>query len=486
MKRIIYILLCLLSALPNRGQNAQNLYNGQMRIENKSVTRSDDNRLTIAMDVVLQPNLMVTSNRALVITPVLQAADNNKVLPEIYVFGRRRELYNQRNHKMPKAAYSVIRRKKNKEQVISYLVQFPYEVWMQRADLTFGMDVSGCCNAMLGATVEEQVHKLNIEVAKPQLQVAYITPTAEAVKHRAVVGKAYLDFPVNQTVINPNYRNNSAELTKLRATIDTVRNDKNTTITSITIEGYASPEGTYTSNARLAEGRTKALMQYVRNYYKFDDNLLKVYSTPEDWVGYRKFIEASNITQKNEVLRIMDDDALDYDVREKKIATLLGPEGYRFILDNCYPALRHSDYTVSYTVRGFSIEEAKEILKKRPQQLSLQEIFNVAQTYEKGSDDFNHAFLAAVLMFPDDETANLNAAAMELQKGGDLTDAKRYLAKANQEDAATLNNLGIVAMREGDLDKAEEYFKKAEKATGANEVYNNMKELMKQRNFPTE
>lgn len=486
MKRIIYIYLCLLLAMPVGAQSVHTYYNGQMRIENKSVTRSDDNRLTVAMDIVLQSGLKVTSNQALMITPVIKTSDRNKVLSEIYVYGRRRELFNRRNHKMPKDAYTVMRRKGSKEQNIHYLVQMPFEAWMQNASLMLDVDMSGCCNAMLGATVEEQVHQLNIMAVKPQLQVTYITPKAEEVKHRAAVGKAYLDFPVNQTLISANYRNNASELEKLRATIDTIRNDRNTNITGVTIEGYASPEGSYASNARLAEGRTKSLMQYVRSYYNFDADLMKVNSIPEDWAGYRKFIEASNLARKSEIIAVMDDTEMDYDIKEKKIAALVGPEGYRFILNECFPALRHSDYTVNYTVRGFTLEEAKEIINKRPQQLSLQEIFNVAQSYEKGSEEFNHAFLVAVLMFPDDATANLNAAAMEIQRGGDMNAAKKYLAKANSEDAATLNNQGIIAMREGNLDTAEEYFKKAEKASGANEAVNNLKELVKQRNFPTE
>lgn len=88
-----------------------------------------------------------------------------------------------------------------------------------------------------------------------------------------------------------------------------------------------------------------------------------------------------------------------------------------------------------YTVRPFSIEEAKEILKTKPQQLSLQEMFLVAQTYEPGSPEFNEVFDIAVRLFPDDETANLNAACTDLQKG-DLTSAEKHLAKAGNSKEA--------------------------------------------------
>ena len=81
-------------------------------------------------------------------------------------------------------------------------------------------------------------------------------------------------------------------------------------------------------------------------------------------------------------------------------------------------------------VRGFSIDEAKEIINKRPQQLSLDEMFRVAQTYESGSEEFKEVFEVAVRMFPEDPTANINAAAIELQQGN-WKQAERYLQKSD-------------------------------------------------------
>ena len=77
----------------------------------------------------------------------------------------------------------------------------------------------------------------------------------------------------------------------------------------------------------------------------------------------------------------------------------------------------------------------KEILKTKPQQLSLQEMFLVAQTYEPGSPEFNEVFDIAVRLFPDNETANLNVACTDLQKG-DLTSAEKHLAKAGNSKEA--------------------------------------------------
>lgn len=481
MKKILCILFCLLPVL---GGKAQTLYKNQVRIEKESITRSDDNRLTINMDIVLQENLKLTSNHVATLTPFLEENGKKKILPSIVVYGRKRDIVNQRNNVKPENTYTVIRRERNEEQKVNYLVQMPFEAWMRTADMKLNVDVCGCCD-LLEETSGELITQLNISPLKILPTIAYITPQAEGVKHRAVEGSAYLDFPVNKYIIYPEYRRNTVELAKIRATIDTVRNDNTTTLTGIKIHGYASPEGSYANNTRLAKNRTQALVDYVTSYYNFDKNLITSDSTPEDWEGFRKFVAASSMDKKDEILRLMDDESINIDKKERDIAKLVGPQGYQFILNECYPALRHSDYTVNYTVRGFNLEESKEIINRRPQLLSLQEIYLVAQSYEPGSEEFNHSFRVAATMFPDDPIANLNAGAMEIQKGGDMTTAKKHLAKADQKAPETLNNLGVIAMLEGDLDVAEKYFNAAKAAGLSTQADANLKELKKKRYYPT-
>ena len=359
MKKVIYLLLLVI--LPRLSAQAQTVYKDQVRVENQSITRSDDNRLTIAMDIIMQANMKISSNRSATLTPILEANGHTKALSPIVIYGRRRALVNERGNTVPKDAFVILRRKRKTEQRVSYLVQFPYEAWMQKANLVMDADLCGCRNIVEANTLDP-ITTLNIERIKLQPAIAYITPKAEEVKHRAVEGSAFLDFPVNKTIIYPEYRRNQAELAKIRATIDTIRNDKNISITGIRLEGYASPEGSYANNDRLAKGRTAALLNYVRNYYDFPEGLLTMASTPEDWAGFRKFITNSALPQKEEILQMIDLDEKDMDAKEKRIARLVGPETYRFLLNECYPALRHSDYTVAYTVRGFNLDEAKEII----------------------------------------------------------------------------------------------------------------------------
>ena len=102
-----------------------------------------------------------------------------------------------------------------------------------------------------------------------------IRPQAEARKERHEEGRAYLDFPVNKTTLYPDYRNNPQELEKILRTINVVREDRNTTITHISIHGYASPEDTYEHNSYLAENRALMLKDYVCRLLELDEKLFK-------------------------------------------------------------------------------------------------------------------------------------------------------------------------------------------------------------------
>lgn len=235
---------------------------------------------------------------------------------------------------------------------------------------------------------------------------------------------------MNKTNIYPDYRNNPLELWKIRATIDSVRTDPYATITEVSIKGYASPEGSYSNNARLAQGRAATLSEYVRNLYHFDGVRFTVMSEPEDWQGLEERIAVSVLPDKEELLAIIRNPRLaDPDEREQVLKRLNKGEPYRYLLQNIYPALRHSDYVVKYTIRNFTVEEAKVLLYTDPRQLSLDEMYRVAKTYETGSKEFNAVFEISVRLYSDDPVSNLNAANTALLRK-DPVAAAGYLQKA--------------------------------------------------------
>ena len=137
------------------------------------------------------------------------------------------------------------------------------------------------------------------------------------------------------------------------------------------------------------------------------------------------------------------------------------PDEYKFLVENCYPALRHSDYKIAYEIRQYDdIEEIKRIFADSPQKLSLNEFYRLAQIYEPGSDELNDVFETAVRMYPNDEVANLNAAISEMQHN-DMTRAQRHLDKAGHSPEAIYAR-GLLAAHLKQYDKALELLRQAQ------------------------
>ena len=341
---------------------------------------------------------------------------------------------------------------------INYSQVVDYQEWMNGSELMLERCDYGCCHTLLDKDVAGVAGYKEVYFT-PVFR--YVKPEADAVKMRELSGRAFIDFPVNRTEIYPDYRNNPAELKKIIATIDSVRNDSDVTVREITIKGYASPEGSYANNTRLAKGRTEALKQYVGNLYRFESDFIATDYEPEDWEGLREYVEGSNLAHRAEILAIIDSD-MEPDPKNTKIQTTY-PEEYRFLLQTVYPGLRHSDYTIEYTIRQFSEPaEIEKIFSTQPQKLSLEEMFVLARSCEEGSDKYNEVFETAVRMYPNDLTANLNAANAAMGRG-DLDSAEKYLSKAGGSAEAEYARGMLKALR-GDYDGALESVKAAEAA----------------------
>ncbi|MBQ8838581.1 MAG: hypothetical protein IJ005_04605, partial [Bacteroidales bacterium] len=271
-------------------------------------------------------------------------------------------------------------------------------------------------------------------------------------------GSAFIDFVVSTTDIRPDYRENRRELRKILGTIDSLKADADISMDTIYIKGFASPESPYDNNTRLAKGRTKALKDYVTRLYSFDENFIITSYEPEDWEGLRRFVEASEISNRQEILEIISCN-LEPDPKEWRLKSRY-PEEYEYLKEFCYPALRHSDYKIIYKIRTFTdMEELKKVFKEAPGKLSLKEFYNLSSAYEPGTEKFNSIFETAALVYPDSETANLNAAnaAMSI---GEMDRAERYLKKAGQTPQADYAR-GVFEAMTQDYVKAQKTFAKA-------------------------
>lgn len=300
----------------------------------------------------------------------------------------------------------------------------------------------------------------------PQFTVSFVTPEAEAVKTRSEAGRAYLDFAAGRWEIVDDFKYNASELRKIYSLIESVNNDSDATITGITIAGYASPEGSYQSNLTLSERRAIALKNRIKTSYGFSDNLFTVTGRGEDWAMLDTLVSRSAMGEKTAILDIIRSSD-NPDSRERRIKQHAGGAPYREILTNLFPQLRRSDYELHYTVLPFTVEKGIEVFRTNPGNLSLNEMFLIANTYAPGSDAFNEVFETAARLYPADDTANLNAAASALNRK-DRVSAARYLEKVTVQSPQYWNNAGILAFLEGKTDKAAEYFAKANAAGGSN------------------
>lgn len=473
MKKTSYILILLLGVgLTAEAQNSK-----QTVVDGVSVSdvKMERNGAYIAVDMNLGlKDLAVEGNRAVLLTPRLVNGSDSLDLPSIGIYGRRRYYFYVRNGESLLTDKDEMSYKASeKPDGIAYHNIVSYADWMNGAVLSLHRSDYGCCNTLLAR--QDGTLGRHTEAFFPEL--VFVQPEAEIMKSRSLSGSAYIDFPVDQTVIYPDYRRNTVELGKIQATIDSVRNDKDVTITSVWLKGYASPESPYKHNTELAIGRTAALKKHIGQLYSFADNVIQTDYEPEDWAGLRRYVEQSNIDHRAEILALIDSD-MEPDAKEWKIKRTY-PEEYRFMLQNFYPALRHTDYRIDYNIRTFSdADEIKRIMAERPQKLSLNEFYLVAGQYEPGTDEFTDVFQTAVRMFPNDETANLNAANAAIRRD-DFGTARRYLDKAG-DSAEAVYARGALAVREGDYDTACRYLNKA-KEMGLEQAGRTLDELDKRR-----
>lgn len=296
-------------------------------------------------------------------------------------------------------------------------------------------------------------------------ELPFILPYAEDVKRRRIVGRAFIDFPVNETVINPYYRSNQQELKRIIATIDSAIFDKSIQVTRISLHGYASPESSYSNNVRLSRGRVVALQNYLQKHYKFNPSAFSLENTPEDWQNLRDFIAADGrkrvkgdiwyeshsifdtpeppeaiTNNRDELLRIIDLQ-IDKDEKEELLKQVGNGEPYNWLLKYVYPGLRHTDYVIEYVVRHYPVKDARRLIYTHPEALSTNEMYQVANSYPAGSDGWLDALLIAAKQYPEDKTANLNAACACV-KVKRLKDARHYLSAAGDtEQTQYLSNI---------------------------------------------
>lgn len=455
MKKHIPLILGVAAALAVQAVQAKeaSVWTGG-NVEDFTANR-DGNTMTVGMDVDA-PSFRIKSNRAVLLRPVLSNGADSVALPPVALYGRRRYIYYRRNFAgtmLGGADESVIRGHRL-DSVYRYERTVPYADWMDGATLAVHEEEYGCCRELLNRTtlLFPGIYHNPLDITAWMPELAYIWPDAVGEKTDSLEGRAYVQFPVDRTEIKEDFRNNYFELAKIRGTIDSVRNDRDIVITGIWLKGYASPESPYAHNSDLAQGRVAAVKEYVQRLCDIEGDVISTEFEPEDWEGLRAFVVETNLPNRDAILELIDTD-MDPDKKEQLIKRRY-PADYKFLLEHSYPALRHTDYRVSYKIKRFTdLEEIKRVLRDNPSKLDLNEIYLLARSMEPGTHEYNDLFETAVRLFPHDATANLNAANAALQQGN-LEQAAARLEKAGDSPEADYTR-GVLAVKRGDDDEAE-------------------------------
>lgn len=425
-----------------------------LKVTDVKIERTGD-ALSVSIDINPR-DVEPGRDKEVVFTPVVvsDSCDYRVALPSITIAGRNRYYSHLRNNDIPEGAKVWAA---GSDATIMYRKEIPFEQWMSRCHIVMDEAVGNCCDkpVLAGNT---PLARLDFEKQPFIPSFNFVALTGDETIERTAEGRAFVDFIVNRTNIVPSYRNNVAEIGKILASIKVIKDDPDAIITRITIKGYASPEGSYANNVRLAMGRTQALKDYVRNEYNFDPEIMSTDFEPEDWDGLRNFLDTCTLPHRQEILAIANSDLLP-DPKDNAIKTTY-PREYKIILDSIYPALRHSDYTIKYNFREFvDIDKLKEVYAAHPDRLRPVDFQRIAATLPEKSAEWEEVFTTAASIHPGDEKANINAANIAI-KHGDLTAAADFLARSGDSPEAIYTR-GVLAAVNGDLRSAGEQFKKA-------------------------
>lgn len=349
---------------------------------------------------------------------------------------------------------------------------FTYVPAMQKSDLylTFDAKVGKKKVSVPAVKVAEGV------IATSELYRNLLTSTGACIapdtfqRINAHKQEAQIKFLVNQANLRKSELKNNS-VTEFVEMLKRINRERETlAIKDIDVLGFASPEGAYDFNDKLANKRQNTAEQYVKDQLKKTkvNTDINAKYTAEDWDGFQQLVQASNIQDKDVILRVLSM-YKDPQEREQQIRNMSA--GYRELADGILPELRRSRMIINYETIGRSDEQIQQQYVADPAQLSVDELLYSATL----TDDVNkqeEIYKTAAKLYPADYRALNNIAALEFNKGNNDT-AKEYINKvfnvlSNAPEANA--NLGMIALQNGDVANAENYIAKATNANGLNNV----------------
>ena len=471
-----------------------------LRIADMETSYSADGSALIVSFMARYGERVVSSREALLVTPVyVQPEALGEVrLPQLRINGRQRARAYRRevsfwSHQEYEARkpllVATIATPRHALDSMTNSVRYSYRMPLANnktgGSLRLDLEVEDCCKLYPVASKEYAIapHLLPapdtvrieapkpLEIARPDLyasNVSFIRPAKEEAKVRSQSLSVRITFEVAKSEVLPDFANNRTELTRVDREIRPLLTDHDSTYTvrEASIYGYASPEGGYEYNRNLSESRAYGFRNYLERIYGMSRiPTFDVQGRGEDWEGLRKLITESSLSERDEILRIIDRESLSYDARDQQLKLLRGGRTYKILLGEIYPLLRRIDMTLQYGVRDFEQREVATIIDTRPQDLSQREIYDLAHTRNSDAvartqrSNYGREYDIAARYFPKDPIAQINASSAALIRG-ELEIAHLYLERVAQ-DSRSYNNLGVYHWMRQEYDQAADYFRRA-------------------------
>ena len=279
-------------------------------------------------------------------------------------------------------------------------------------------------------------------------------------------------FVINRAEVR-NSELSKAEIKAFQDNVKAAQANERIEIKNAEISSYASPDGEVDLNEKLSKNRGTSAERYLSRTLKKlkvegadTEEFLKVASTAEDWDGFKELMQASDIQDKELILRVLSMYS-DPVVREKEIKNIA--QAFEEIKDDVLPKLRRSQMVINAEQIGYSDEEISELAKSNPDTLKIEEILYAATLTDDSAEKLR-IYQVAAKNYPECFRAINNVGYIYLSMGK-VAEAKDAFSKAQaiKDNDVAKNNLGAIALIEGDITKAEELFTAA---MGAGEVVN--------------
>ncbi len=287
--------------------------------------------------------------------------------------------------------------------------------------------------------------------------------------------EANIKFLINQATLRASELNSVSvkDLGKILKEI----NDNTLTraLTNIEVSAYASPDGKFNFNEKLAEKRQNVSSNYLKKELKKIkmDADVDTKFTAEDWEGFQELISKSNLQDKQVILRVLSMYE-DPEEREQQISNM--SEIYTDIKQNILPELRRARLIVNYEIIGRSDAQILEQFASDPSKLSVEEMLYGANRLVKDDATRQKWNETIAKQYPSDYRALNNLAQQAISKG-DVNAAESYLKQAAQvsKNASEVNtNLALMSLKSGDVAKAETYLAKGSGSNTFKEVMGNL------------